>query len=438
MHTTAAPVRVAVLGAGTVGTEVLRILIQHSEELRFRIGAPVEVVAVGVSDAAKPRADWIDPALFTSDLRAAVAGADIVVELMGGIRPAKDVLLAAIRSGAAVVTANKALLAAEGPDLYEAADEAGVDVYYEAAVGGAIPLLRPIRESLAGDQIRRVLGIVNGTTNYILDAMDRSGTPYTAALATAQELGYAEADPTADVGGGDAAAKAAILASLAFHTRVPLHAVHVEGITEVTPFDLETAASLGYAVKLLAVVERAVNGISARVYPALIPADHVLAGVSGAFNAVFVEAANAGELMFYGPGAGGAPTASAVMGDLVSIARNRVHHGKGPAESHYAALPLIPFEELVTSYYLSVQVIDRPGVLAAVAGAFSARGISLATVRQQPDESAPGSARLVVVTHDAREREVQAALDDLRSSDDVIETVLVLRVEGAPTPRSEQ
>ncbi|WP_036966002.1 homoserine dehydrogenase, partial [Promicromonospora kroppenstedtii] len=310
--------RVALLGCGVVGTEVARMLLEQGTDLAARAGAPLELAGIAVRDASRPRDAAIPRELLTEDAESLVDGADIVVEVMGGTEPARTLLLRAIEGGAAVVTANKALLAADGPTLYKAADSAGVDIYYEAAVAGAIPIVRPVRESLAGDHVRRVLGIVNGTTNYVLDQMATSGLDLDAAVKQAQELGYAEADPTADVEGYDAAAKAAILASLAFHTRVSADDVAREGITGVTSDDVAWAARTGHAVKLLAIAEQTGEGVAVRVHPALVPLEHPLAGVKGAFNAIFVEADAAGPLMFYGQGAGGRPTASAVLGDVVS------------------------------------------------------------------------------------------------------------------------
>lgn len=446
MSTTAtetAALTVAVLGAGTVGTEVLRLLAQQSADLAQRVGVPLEVIGVSVRDRAKDRGPHVDPALLTEDAEALVRRADLVVELMGGIEPARSLLLEAMAHGASVVTANKALLAQCGAELYEAADAAGVDLHFEAAVAGAIPLVRPIRESLAGDRIQRVLGIVNGTTNYILDAMTRTGAGFDEALRRAQELGYAEADPTADVEGLDAAAKASILASLAFHTRVGMQDVHCEGITHVSADDIAAATRMDRVVKLLSIVERVededgTERVSARVYPTMIPTHHPLASVAEAYNAVFVEAEAAGSLMFYGQGAGGAPTASAVLGDLVSVARLRMHGGKGPSESSYASLPIAPIEELRSGFYVALTVRDEPGVLAAVAGALSEHGISIATIHQEPivqsDERGPDAAaaraRIGIVTHRALESSMATALQALSDADPVIAVDSVLRVEG--------
>ncbi len=420
--------RVALLGCGVVGTQVVRLLTDQADDLAARVGAPLELVGVAVRDTARTR-PGIDPALLTDDAAGLVARADIVVEVMGGLEPARALILAAIESGASVVTANKALLAQHGPTLYEAADRAGVDVYFEAAVAGAVPIIRPLRESLAGDKVRRVLGIVNGTTNYILDEMATRGLSFDAALAQAQELGYAEADPTADIEGHDAAAKAAILASLAFHTRVGLDDVACEGITGVSADDIRWAAETGHVIKLLAIAEASADGVLARVHPALVPLDHPLAGVRGAFNAVFVESEAAGALMFYGQGAGGAPTASAVLGDVVSAARHRVLGGKGPVESWYADLPLAPADSAVTRYQVRVAVADRPGVLAQVAQAVAAHGVSIEAVRQPA--AADGATELLITTHRAPESALAATVRAIADLEPVEQVISVLRAEGA-------
>jgi homoserine dehydrogenase len=352
---------------------------------------------------------------------------DLAIEVIGGIEPARSLILAALESGASVVTANKALLAEDGSTLFEAAEKAGRDLYYEAAVAGAIPILRPLRESLAGDTVTRVLGIVNGTTNFILDQMDTTGAGFADALEEAQELGYAEADPTADVEGFDAAAKAAILASLAFHTRVTAADVHREGISEVSAADVQSAREMGAVVKLLAICDLRDGAVSARVHPAMIPRSHPLASVRGAFNAVFVESEAAGELMFYGPGAGGAPTASAVLGDLVTVARNRLADTRGAGESSYADRAVLPMGETLTRYHVSIDVDDRPGVLAAVATAFAEQGVSIQTVRQEGRED---DAHLVVVSHRATDSALAATVAHLRTMDIVRDVTSVMRVEG--------
>ena len=436
-----APLRVALLGCGVVGSSVARLLVEHSGDLAARIGAPLELVGIAVRRLGRDRSDVpVDPSLFTTDAAALVSRADIVVEVIGGIEPTRDLLLSAMSSGASVVSANKALLAEAGPTLYAASDRHGVDLYYEAAVAGAIPILRPIRDSLAGDRITKVIGIVNGTTNFVLDKMDSTGAGFAETVEVAQSLGYAEADPTADVEGFDAAAKAAILASLAFHTRVDIHQVHREGITEVTAADIAAADEMGAVVKLLAICERVSRpegeAVSVRVHPAMIPRTHPLGSVRDAFNAVFVEADAAGELMFYGRGAGGDPTASAILGDVVEVARHRVNGGRGAGESAYADLPVLPMGAASTRYHISLDVADRPGVLAAVAATFAEHDVSIETVRQRPgapgesgDDEAAG-ATLVVVTHRAPDAALSATVEALGALDTVREVVSVMRVEG--------
>ncbi|OBG83103.1 homoserine dehydrogenase [Mycobacterium sp. NS-7484] len=432
------PIGVAVLGLGNVGSEVVRIINESAPDLEARIGAPLEVRGIGVRKVSDDRG--VPKDLLTDDIIELVSrdDIDIVVELMGPVKPARKAILAALEQGKSVVTANKALMAQSTGELAQAAEKARVDLYFEAAVAGAIPVIRPLTQSLAGDTVLRVAGIVNGTTNYILSEMDSTGADYSSALADASALGYAEADPTADVEGYDAAAKAAILASIAFHTRVTADDVYREGITKVSPADFESARALGCTIKLLAICERLTTDegkqrVSARVYPALVPLSHPLAAVNGAFNAVVVEAEAAGRLMFYGQGAGGAPTASAVMGDVVMAARNRVQGGRGPRESKYAKLPIAPIGFIPTRYYVNMNVSDRSGVLSAVAAEFAKREVSIAEVRQEgmvDEEGRPCGARIVVVTHqatDAALSETVEALADL----DVVQTInSVLRMEG--------
>jgi homoserine dehydrogenase len=398
----------------------------------------VEVVGVAVRDLSRSR-DGIPAHLLTDDPAALVARGDldVVIEVMGGIEPARELMLAAMANGASVVTANKALIATHGPQLHAAAEESGVDLYYEASVAGAIPLLRPLRESLAGDRVRRVLGIVNGTTNYILTKMDEEGAAYEDVLAEAQRLGYAEADPTADVEGHDAAAKAAILAGLAFHSPVSMAQVSCEGISRLTPEDIEAAREAGFVVKLLAVAELADGptgpGIVVRVHPAMVPRSHPLASVRDAYNAVFVEAEAAGQVMFYGRGAGGEPTASAVLGDLVAVGRNRLAGRAGPPQSLYAGLPVLPLDSARTRYSVSLLVHDRPGALAAVAQTFAEGGVSLQSVRQEGglEEGNPDAA-LLVRTHVAGEAELRKVVEGLRALEEVKEVAAVMRVEGGP------
>ena len=422
--------RVALLGCGAVGSQVFRLLGEQAGDLAARVGAPLQVAGVAVRDpAGRARAAGVPGELITTDAMGLVTrpDVDIVVEMIGGIEPARSLLLAAMQTGKSVVTANKALLGADGAVMHAAAREHGADLFYEAAVAGAIPLLRPLRESLAGDAVRRVLGIVNGTTNYILDKMDSSGAEFADALKEAQELGYAEADPTADVGGFDAAAKAAILASLAFHTRVTADDVYRQGIAAVTAADIASARALGCVVKLLAICERCNGGISARVHPAMIPREPPLASVREAYNAVFVEAESAGRLMFYGAGAGGGPTASAVLGDLVVVARNRVAGIRGPDAPSYAELPVLPMADALTRYHVALDVADRPGVLAPVAEAFARHHVSIKAVRQ---EGRGAEAYLVIVTHTARESALAATVADLSAMEAVRAVDSVMRVEG--------
>jgi len=444
--------RIALLGAGSVGAQVATLLLEHADELASRVGAGLELVGVAVRDLDAPRSPAIPKQLLTTDARSLILGADIVIELMGGIEPAREYLMLALNSGADVITANKALLATHGPELFEEAEQVGAQLYYEAAVGGAIPIIRPLRDSLAGDRVHRILGIVNGTTNYVLDRMDREGDSLAEALAAATELGYAEADPTADIEGYDAAQKAAILASLAFHTTVPLELVHREGISAITHEQVVSARKAGFVVKLLAVCERltdpatGIEGVSARVHPALIPDTHPLAAVHGANNAVFLEAEAAGSLMFYGAGAGGIQTASAVLGDVVSAARRHVIGGPGVAESTHANLPILPISSVVTRYQITLEVADRPGVLAQVATMFSEHGVSveaveqtmrvvpavtLASLGEHHGAAAPdATATLVIGTHLATEGALADTVAALGSSDAVVEVVSVLRVEG--------
>ncbi|MFI6811058.1 homoserine dehydrogenase [Nonomuraea sp. NPDC050328] len=421
----------ALLGCGVVGSQVIRLMHEQAADLAARVGAPLELAGVAVRRSGRKRDVDFDPALLTTDAESLVArdDVDIVVEVIGGIEPARSLLVSALSKGKAVVTANKALLAEDGAALFEAARAGNGDLYYEASVAGAIPLLRPLRESLAGDHVRRVLGIVNGTTNYILDKMDSTGASFTEALEEAQSLGYAEADPTADVEGFDAAAKAAILAGLAFHSRVTAAEVHREGITEITATDVASAKAMGYVIKLLAICAKSDDGrsIGVRVHPAMIPRTHPLAGVGEAYNAVFVEAESAGQLMFYGKGAGGAPTASAVLGDIVAVARNRIAGTRGPDESTYASLAVHPMGETVTRVHVALDVADKPGVLARVAEEFARHDVSIQTVRQ---EGHGDDAQLVIVSHRATDAALTATMDGLRELDIVRAVASVMRVEG--------
>ena len=429
------PLRVALLGCGVVGSEVARLIIGQAADLRARVGRPLELVGIAVREPDRDRGG-IDSELLTTDAEALVTreDVDLVIEVIGGIEPARSLILAAMRHGASVVTANKALLAEDGATLFEAAEQAGTDLYFEATVAGAIPIIRPLRESLVGDEITSVIGIVNGTTNYILDRMDTGGIGFAEALHEAQQLGYAEADPTADVEGFDAAAKAAILASLAFHTRVTGADVYREGITGVTPTDIASAHDIGCVVKLLAICQLsppvagpAERTVSVRVHPAMIPRSHPLAAVGDAYNAVFVESMSAGRLMFYGPGAGGSPTASAVLGDLVTVARNRLRGAVGPGESSYAARPVSRIGSVLTRYHVSLEVADVVGVLATIADVFAEHGVSIETVRQN---GRGADAQLVLVTHRAHDAALSATVQALRGLDVVRQVTSVMRVEG--------
>ncbi|MFM6968376.1 MAG: homoserine dehydrogenase [Microbacteriaceae bacterium] len=427
--------RIALLGAGSVGAQVADQILQHGDELAARVGAGIELVGIAVRNPDSKRDAALPTHLITTDAETLVRNADIVIELMGGIEPARSLILTAINAGADVITANKALLAHHGPEIFDAAAQVGAQVFYEAAVAGAIPIIRPLRESLAGDRVHRILGIVNGTTNFILDRIDTLGESMKDALAKATELGYAEADPTADIEGFDAAQKASILASLAFHTHVPVSAVHREGITGVTLEQVQEARKAGYVVKLLAIAERVIGddgseGISARVYPAMVPLEHPLAAVHGAYNAVFVEAEAAGSLMFYGAGAGGIQTASAVLGDLVSAARRHVIGGPGVAESTHATFPILPISAIRTRYHVSLEIKDATGALAEIASLFAKHGVSVETVEQKTATDGSLTATLVIGTHEAIEADLAATVEALAASP-VVESVSgVLRVEG--------
>lgn len=424
-------IKVALLGAGNVGSQVARMLTEDSQTLSERIGAPAQLIGIAVRDTTAPRHYEADPALYTTDADALIDAADVVIELTGGIEPARTRILRALKAGKSVVSGNKALLAKHGVELAAAAAASGAQLSYEAAVAGAIPILRPLRDSLAGDRVTRVLGIMNGTTNYILDQMDTTGAQFADALAEAQRLGYAEADPTADVEGHDAASKAAIVASLAFHSDFSIDDVHCEGITSITADDVQAADADGYVIKLLAVCERDGEGVNIRVNPTLVPREHPLASVHGAYNAVFVQADNAGELMFYGPGAGGAPTASAVLGDFVSIARRLVLGGPGVPESSHAKLTATSMKDVVSRYSVGIVVEDKLGVLANIARIFADHGVSIETMRQAKNhQDGDASAVIRIVTHratDANLRKTMAVVDAL----DTVRTITsVIRVEG--------
>jgi homoserine dehydrogenase len=421
--------KVGMLGCGVVGSQIARLLVENKSDLTSRAGANLELVKVAVKNINTKR-EGISSSLLTDDAKSIVNDPeiDLIIEVIGGISPAKELILTAIKNGKSVVTANKALLAQAGAELYTAADNANVDLYYEAAVAGAIPILRPLRESLVGDQVHRIMGIVNGTTNYILTKMDESGTAFDDALKQAQALGFAEADPTADVEAIDAASKAAILAGLAFHSRVSDADVYREGITKITATDVKVAKAMDMVIKLLAIAELTPEGeISVRVHPALISRTHPLASVRESFNAVFVEAKSAGQLMFYGKGAGGEPTASAILGDLVAVARHKVSGGIGPKESDYADLKIAKIDQTKTRYLIRLNVADKPGVLESVAHVFAAHGVSIQTVRQT---GAGDKAELIVMTHSSTESALSETVKDLSKLPAVTDVASVLRVEG--------
>ena len=426
------PIRIGLLGAGSVGSQVARLLIENREELAKRVGAELELVGIAVRNKNAKRDVDLPKELITEDAESVILGSDIVIELAGGIEPAKTWIKMALNAGADVITANKALIAAHGSELTALAQQFGAQLYYEAAVGGAIPIIRPLRASLAGDKINRVMGIVNGTTNYILDQMETTGASFEDALNEAQALGYAEADPTADVEGFDAASKAAILAGLAFHSEMPVEKVYREGITSVTALQIETARQAGYTVKLLAICERAGEngeGLVARVHPTLIPLDHPLAAVRGAYNAVFVEAESAGRLMFYGAGAGGKETASAVLGDLVSAAKRHLAGGPGLGDSTHADLEVLPVQAIFTRFQITLEVVDQPGVLASVAKQFADNDVSVETVAQSAGTDSD-LALLTVMTHSASEAALERLVAELAKNSSVKKVSSVIRVEG--------
>lgn len=426
-------IRVGLLGCGTVGGALVEMLGERGDDIEARTGIRLEVGSVAVRSVSKNRGSGLAAELFTTDARAVVNDPDIdvVVEVIGGIEPARELILAALANRKPVITANKELLANCGQELADAAAEHRVDLLFEAAAAAAIPIIRPLRESLLGEDVSRVMGIVNGTTNYILTQMTELGAGYADALTEAQNLGYAERDPTADVEGYDAGAKAAIMASIAFGAKVAAGDVYHEGISNISAADIAFANRLGYQIKLLAIAERFGDGsdaapyeIGVRVHPSMVADDHPLASVRGSFNAVFVEGADAGELMFYGRGAGGRPTASAVLGDLIDAAGNRVRETYHPVPGG-PAVPIRPIDDQSSAYYLNLEVADAPGVLAEVAGVFGAHGVSIRSMEQ---EGLDTEARLVFVTHEATERDIQATLADLSALEAVQAVGTMLRV----------
>ena len=430
-HSPEKPVRIGMLGCGVVGSQVARLLLADIEELSTRTGAKLELSRIAVRTI-RPY-EGLDPALFTTDPFSIVNDPeiDLIIEVMGGIEPARELIMTAIENRKSIVTANKALLASHGADLFTAAYAKGEDIYYEAAVAGAIPIIRPMRDSLAGDHVVRLMGIVNGTTNYILTKMHEDNREFADVLKEAQDLGYAEADPTADIEGFDAAAKAAILSGLAFHTRVTVDDVYREGISQITLEDVSVAKSMNHVIKLLAISELTPSDeISVRVHPVMLHRSHPLASVRDAYNAVFVEAESAGSLMFYGRGAGGAPTASAILGDVVAVARHIALNSVGQRETDYADRDIAPIESTKTKFLIRLEVEEKAGVLAAIATTFSNHGVSIQTVNQTGRDF---DAEVTIVTHQATEGELKATVAALKSMDMVKHISSVIRVEGALT-----
>ncbi|MDP9806740.1 homoserine dehydrogenase [Trueperella bonasi] len=419
-------IKIALLGAGTVGSQVARLLKEENELLSARAGAPLELVGISVANLEAERDPWIDRDLLTTDSKALIEKADIVIELIGGVDLPRELILHALRSGASVVTGNKALLAEHGPEIYDLAKEQNVDVYYEAAVAGAVPVVYAVRESLAGDTVTEIQGILNGTTNYILDEMTTKGLAFDEVLKVAQDLGFAEADPTADVDGHDAAAKIAILASLAFHKRVHINDVQVEGIRSITANDIAAARAGGYVIKLVATARQEAGKIEVRVNPTLVPQSHPLASIGGSFNAIVIEAEAADRLMFYGRGAGGAPTASAVLSDVVAAAAKRVVGGRAPQEIVLGESEFVSADDSRSKYFIRTKVKDQVGVLADLAAKFAQSDVSISSVRQD-ERAEDGEAELTVTTHTARAADIAATIDSIQQAK-TAQVVRVLRV----------
>ncbi|MDO4540324.1 MAG: homoserine dehydrogenase [Syntrophomonadaceae bacterium] len=424
-------IKIALLGCGTVGGGVYKLLQQNQELIRQKAGQELRIVKVLEKDRSKCAALGLPDAMIAESYQEILNDDEIsiVAELMGGIEPACTMVLEAMQHGKHVVTANKDMIAERGRELFDTAQQNGVDFYFEASVAGGIPIIQPMKQSLAGNAIQQVLGILNGTTNYILTKMTTEGSDFSEVLAEAQRLGYAESDPTADVGGLDAARKLAILASIAFNSRVTFGDVYVEGITTINARDIKYAGELGYVVKLLAIADENEGGVLARVYPALLPADHPLAAVNDVFNAVFVRGDAVGDIMHYGRGAGEMPTASSVVGDIIDIGRNLSHHSSARIGcTCFASKPFRPISELKTQYYIRLTVVDRPGVLAGIAGVFGDCNVSLQTVMQKSATAA--DAELMVITHNTREADLQQALSILKDKEFVHSIDNFIRLEG--------
>ena len=421
-------VRIGILGCGTVGGALIRLIETDADRIAARTGVRLEVARVAVRNLSAERDVNLPPDSFTRDPASVVNSPDIhlVVETIGGIEPARQLVIDSLKSGKPVVTANKELVANVGQELFEAASAGGVDLFFEAAVGGCIPLIRVLRESLAGERITRVMGIVNGTTNFILTKMTEEGAEYADVLAEAQQLGFAEAAPTADVEGSDAAAKAAILATIAFGAKVVGGDVYQEGISRISPSDIAAASHMGHVIKLLAVAECDSEEVAVRVHPTMVPEHHPLASVRDSFNAVFLEGSEVGDLMLYGRGAGGGPTASAILGDVISAARN-LQQGVSNDVGILSELAIRPIDETASAFYLQLDVEDKPGVLAVVASVFGHHGVSIRSMEQRGQGT---TAHLVFITHQAREADVQATLRDLRDLNEVKDIGALIRVIG--------
>lgn len=420
---------IGLLGAGTVGGTLVARLIGEADAIAAKTGLTFDVRRIGVRRLTGERSFPVTEGLLTDRLEEVITdpSIDLVVEVMGGLDPAGDLILAALEAGKPVISANKELIAARGPELIAAAERSGVPFLFEAAVGGGIPIIRPLSETLAGEKIEKVLGIVNGTTNYILTEMSEHGATYADALEDAQKLGYAEPDPTADISGADAAAKVAILASLAFGTWVGIDDVYHEGIEGIDPIDISFASDFGYAVKLIGVCERVESGINARVHPAMIPVEHPLAGIRGATNAIFIEGPTIESLLFAGPGAGGDPTATAVLGDMIDAARETLAGAQVAPRIRFSPGELVDFENVLTEWYVRLVVDDQPGVLAKIASVFGEADVSIKSVWQEGGRS---EAALIVVTYPAHESDQRAALQSLETIDEVIDVGSVIRVLG--------
>lgn len=424
-------INIGLLGCGTVGGGVVKLLTKNREIIAKKTGAEIMIKKVLERDVQKCIDLGLDPGLITGDFGEIINddSIDIIVELLGGIEPAFSYVIAAMNKGKHVVTANKDIIAIKGKELFETAEANQVDFYFEASVAGGIPIVYPLKQSLAGNHIEEVIGILNGTTNYILTKMSKEGSDYQEVLREAQLLGYAESDPTSDVCGLDAARKIAILSSIAFNSRVTLDDVYVEGITSICQKDIQYAKELGYVIKLLAIAKEAEGKIQARVHPAFVPLNHPLASVNNVFNAVFVRGDAVGEIMHYGRGAGEMPTASAVLGDIIEVARNMAYHTNARIGcTCYEEKSILPISELCAQYYIRITVTDRPGVLAGIAGVFGNNAVSIATVIQKT--SREDMAELILITHAVKEKDLRDSLTVLKGMSIVGEINNVVRLEG--------